>query len=214
MASGLDSAPELGRRDRKTLATRRALLDTARAVFAEVGYDGAHKTEILARAKVSNGSLYHHFGGKAELFLALFDELSRDREERSDRAVQDKRRAGVNDPVALYVESCRAYMNACWDGRDLTILFASGEGPAGFAATRERVLDRWIDRNARLLGRSPDDPLAHAITAVMSEAGRLVARSVDVVAADAVRDEFLGIIERMTAGAFGRTTGEGGIRGS
>lgn len=208
MGSGLDSPPALGRRDRKTLATRRALLDTAREVFVEVGYEGAHKAEILRRAGVSNGSLYHHFGGKAELFLALFDTLTRQREDRTDRAVQDEREAGVDDTLALYAASCRAYMNACWDDRDLTILFASGEGPAGFAAARERLLERWIKRNARLLGRTTDDPLTHAITAVMSEAGRLIAQSADQDAADVMRDDFLGIISRMSAGVLGSVTSE------
>ncbi|KXF49998.1 hypothetical protein AXA44_21995 [Rhodococcus sp. SC4] len=208
MGSGLNSPPALGRRDRKTLATRRALLDTAREVFVEVGYEGAHKDEILRRAGVSNGSLYHHFGGKAELFLALFDTLTRQREDRADRAVQEKREAGVDDPMAHYLASCRAYMNACWDDRDVTILFASGEGPPGFAAARERLLQRWIERNARLLGRTPDDPLTHAITAVMSEAGRLIARSADQVAADVVREDFLGIISRMSAGVLAPAAAE------
>lgn len=195
-----DPGPELGRRDRQTRATRRALLESGREVFVEVGYEGAHKSEILRRAEVSNGSLYHHFGGKADLFLALFNLMVTERADRAEEAVRRSGDAGETDPVALYLESCRAYLDACWVDRDLTLLFASGEGPAGFAAARERAVTGWIERNAQLLGRRPENPLVHALTAVMAEAGRLVARFAEPEEAHRVRDEFLGIIATMTAG--------------
>ncbi|GAA4485697.1 TetR/AcrR family transcriptional regulator [Rhodococcus olei] len=201
MVGDPDPDAALGRRDRRTRATRRALLDSAREVFTEIGYDGAHKSEILRRAQVSNGSLYHHFGGKAELFLALHDLMVTHRANRSEEAVRRKHADGVGDPSELYLAACRAYLDACWDDRDLTILFASGEGPAGLAAARDAAVERWIDWNAHLLARSTGDPLTHAVTAVMAEAGRLVARFPDQAGANEVRDEFLDIVARMTAGA-------------
>lgn len=199
VSDDLDPAAGLGRRDRRSHATRQALLESGREVFVEVGYEGAHKSEILRRANVSNGSLYHHFGGKPELFVSLFDDMSRRREQRSTDAVLRMRATGVDDPAVLYLELCRAYMDACWDERDLTILFASGEGPAEFATVRESLLERWIHRNANIVGRAPESPLVHAMTAVMAEAGRLVARSSDQSEAHRVRDDFLAIITRMMA---------------
>lgn len=193
-----DQDAELGRRERQTRATRQALLESAREVFAEVGYEAAHKSEILRRAGVSNGSLYHHFGGKGELFLALFELMATERVDRAEEAVRRCGEAGETDAAALYLESCRAYLDACWTDRDLTLLFASGEGPAGLAAAREHALARWIDRNARLLGRTPEDALVHALTAVMAEAGRLVARFAEPAEASRVSAEFLGIIATMT----------------
>lgn len=187
----------LGPRDRRTIATRRALLDTSRAVFTEVGFERAHKDEILRRAGVSNGSLYHHFGGKAELFLALHAEFGQRCAERARRAMQAKRSQGVDDPVELYVEVCRSYLDACWDDRDLATLFGSGEAPAGFAAARQGLVAQWIERNARLLGLGPEEPLVHAVTAVMAEAGRLVAAADVLAEAHRVRDEFLEIVVGM-----------------
>ena len=55
----------------RTAQTQRALLDAARAVFAEQGFDKTSIADLVERAGSSVGSLYHHFGGKSELFLAL-----------------------------------------------------------------------------------------------------------------------------------------------
>jgi len=43
---------------------REQLLETARSVFAERGFDGTSVEEIAARAKVSKPVVYEHFGGK------------------------------------------------------------------------------------------------------------------------------------------------------
>src|SRR5258708_35589378 len=51
--------------------TRARLLAAARTVFSERGYAGAGIAEIVARAGVSAPVLYHHFAGKADLYLAV-----------------------------------------------------------------------------------------------------------------------------------------------
>src|ERR1700748_3926467 len=56
-----------------TGGTQRALLDAAREVFVEQGFADASVAEVVERAGSSVGSLYHHFGGKAGLFLALWE---------------------------------------------------------------------------------------------------------------------------------------------
>lgn len=50
--------------------TRAALLDAARAVFAERGYDGATVRAIAERAGVDPAMVNHWFGGKEPLFVA------------------------------------------------------------------------------------------------------------------------------------------------
>ena len=55
----------------RTAETQRALLDAARAVFAEQGFSDASIADVVERAGSSVGSLYHHFGGKSELYFAL-----------------------------------------------------------------------------------------------------------------------------------------------
>lgn len=53
--------------------TRAVLLDAARAVFAERGYDGATVRAIAERAGVDPAMVNHWFGGKEPLFVAALN---------------------------------------------------------------------------------------------------------------------------------------------
>lgn len=57
------------------LAQRRhEILDGARRCFAEFGYDGATVSRLEAATGKSRGAIFHHFGSKEGLFLALAEE--------------------------------------------------------------------------------------------------------------------------------------------
>jgi AcrR family transcriptional regulator len=61
-------------RGRMTAAARREqLMDTARGLFAERGFDGTSVEEIAARAGVSKPVVYEHFGGKDGLYAVVVD---------------------------------------------------------------------------------------------------------------------------------------------
>jgi AcrR family transcriptional regulator len=61
-------------RARMTGAERREqLIEVARGLFAERGYDGASVEEIAARAQVSKPVVYEHFGGKEGLYAVVVD---------------------------------------------------------------------------------------------------------------------------------------------
>jgi AcrR family transcriptional regulator len=50
------------------------LVDIARGLFAERGYDGTSIEEISARAEISKPVVYEHFGGKEALYAAVVDQ--------------------------------------------------------------------------------------------------------------------------------------------
>jgi AcrR family transcriptional regulator len=52
-------------------ARRRQILDVARQVFAEQGFHATRMSDIAQAAGVSQGTLYHYFRSKDDLFLAL-----------------------------------------------------------------------------------------------------------------------------------------------
>lgn len=64
------------RRPRDAQATRRALLEAARTIFDEVGYDRATTREIGERAGVDPALIARYFDGKEGLFLAAIAEIS------------------------------------------------------------------------------------------------------------------------------------------
>ncbi|MCR3722534.1 transcriptional regulator, TetR family [Prauserella flava] len=52
---------------------RQQLLNVARALFAEKGYDGTSVEEIARRANVSKPVVYEHFGGKEGVYAVVVD---------------------------------------------------------------------------------------------------------------------------------------------
>lgn len=69
------------RRPHDAAASRQALLEAARALFDEVGYDRATTREIGERAEVDPALIARYFDGKEGLFLAAITEVSGDEEE-------------------------------------------------------------------------------------------------------------------------------------
>ena len=62
---------------RMTAGQRRSqLVDVAKDVFAEHGYDGTSVEEIAARASVSKPVVYEHFGGKEGIYAVIVDRES------------------------------------------------------------------------------------------------------------------------------------------
>lgn len=70
--------PERRTQAERSAATRAALIGAARRLFAERGYEAVSTKEILERAGVSRGALYHHFEGKVGLFRAVFEAIEED----------------------------------------------------------------------------------------------------------------------------------------
>ena len=60
-------------------AKRRQILDGARAVFLDLGFDGASMGEIARAAGVSKGTLYVYFADKSRLFEAIVEEEALER---------------------------------------------------------------------------------------------------------------------------------------
>src|SRR5262245_10484603 len=58
-------------------ATRRRLLDAARAEFAEFGIAGARVDRIAANAAANKAQIYHYFGSKDQLFDAVWESIVR-----------------------------------------------------------------------------------------------------------------------------------------
>ncbi|WP_028849925.1 TetR/AcrR family transcriptional regulator [Thermocrispum municipale] len=52
---------------------RQQLLDVAKALFAEKGFDGTSVEEIAQRADVSKPVVYEHFGGKEGIYAVVVD---------------------------------------------------------------------------------------------------------------------------------------------
>ncbi|ATQ40911.1 TetR/AcrR family transcriptional regulator [Caulobacter mirabilis] len=63
-----------GKREQTKVANRRAILDAAREVFAELGYEAATVRDIIRRTGLASGTFYNYFRSREEVFEALADD--------------------------------------------------------------------------------------------------------------------------------------------
>jgi AcrR family transcriptional regulator len=185
----------------RSATTRVGLLDAAREVFSGSGFAESSIADVVARAGASVGSLYHHFGGKAELYLALFEDYQQRQEARAAAAVRQARSEGESDPICLFVAGSQAYLDGCWTERDLARLFLAGGGPPGFELVARRRYREWTARNATLLRVDSAEPWGDALvlvlTTVISEAGHEVAVCEDEESAQRLARDVLALIARI-----------------
>ena len=90
--------------------TRRDLLQHARKLFAQKGYAEASTDEVVRRAKVTKGALYHHFANKLELYRAVVEDMERELVAQMAHAAD-----GAREPQQKLEAACRAYLDACLD---------------------------------------------------------------------------------------------------
>ncbi|MHA7648377.1 TetR/AcrR family transcriptional regulator [Mycobacterium sp. ML4] len=135
------------RRWAKTDATQRRILDAATEVFATKGFTVATIADVVTCSGASIGSIYHHFGGKSELFLAIFEQLA-DNVERRIRATVDQAGESASDRQRVFQLHVRAYLEGMWENRYAARLLSCGDTPAGFEITRRKrlasVLRNWM----------------------------------------------------------------------
>jgi len=174
-------------------ATRSALLAAARELFTDRGYAATSTTEIVARAGVTRGALYHHFSAKHDLFRAVFEQLEA---EVTDHVAQEAL-AGV-DPLEQLRVGSRAYLDVCLDPAVQRVVLVEGPSVLGWETWQE-IESRYgyglvvagveAAMAAGLVDTQPVAPLAHVLFGALTEAGMVVARAGDPRAARAEMDE-------------------------
>jgi AcrR family transcriptional regulator len=189
-----------GRRWSSTEAVRADFLDAARFVFAKRGFAEASVTEVVERAGSSVGSLYHHFGSKTDLFLALWQRHHAEQMQIARDGVASARAAGVSDPFDLLVAGARAYLEATWSRRDLIKIFQFGDTPPGFQQIQRRDGRAWLTANRKVL-RAEDDSvhrvLTWLVTSFVGEARREIARARTAKAAAEQVETMIEVLQQM-----------------
>src|ERR1700749_281372 len=168
-AAARDPGTRESRGSERGAATRAGLLEAARAAFTSGGYAEANVTDIVAAAGASVGSLYHHFAGKADLFLTLFEEFHTRQAERTRAAARQQRDPGVSDPKQLFLAGARAYLDGCISEQDLSALFMRGDGPPGFELVMRQRQREWAEKNAEFFSRGTA-PAHDAVAIVLTGA--------------------------------------------
>jgi AcrR family transcriptional regulator len=177
--------------------TRAALVEAARELFGEQGYSETSTDEVVARAGVTKGALYHHFRGKEDLFRAVFEQVQH---EVSDQAVAEF--LGEDSWQAL-VRGCSLWIDAHLDPAVRRITLQDARSVLGWEDVRAienrfgAVALRGALRKAVQAGvfeRQPLRPLALLLMGALGEGCLYIADADDPTAA---RAEVVALIVEM-----------------
>ena len=201
----LEAEPEADRPRTKAAqreATTAALISVARQLFAERGYAGVGTEEIVQRAGVTRGALYHHFrGGKEELFRAVLVQISAEIVQQVASAAM-----ATEDPWEELVLGSEAFLDACATPEVQRIVILDAPAVLDWDVRRaidadyglrllENAVQEAMDAGRMMAGSAP--AVAQVLAGALDEAAMVVARADDPMAA---REEMGLTIRRLLEG--------------
>jgi AcrR family transcriptional regulator len=168
-------------------ATTSELVEVARRLFAADGYAATSLDDVVRGAGVTKGALYHHFKGKRDLFLAVYE-----REQQRLAAAQFDAFARSKGAWEGFFAGSRAFFEASLDPGVQRITLLDAPSVLGWETMRE-VEGRYalvqlhqgleaLIHDGHLAPR-PVAPLANLLFGAMCEGAMLVARAEDPPAA-------------------------------
>jgi AcrR family transcriptional regulator len=171
----------VGRREAEARATREALISAALELFTKRGYSEVGTEEIVARAKVTRGALYHHFEDKRDLFRAVFERV----EEELVAGIAVKMDA-ADDPWKLMMAGMRAFLDACEQPAVKRVALTDAPVVLGWQEWREIDNRHGLGLTRAALQGAADagvlrpvavEPMAHLFVAALSEAAFVIAHA-------------------------------------
>lgn len=105
----MSEAPKRARRSQaeRREQTQKLLLDAARELFVEQGYAQTGMPELVRKAGVTRGALYHHYRDKADLFKAVAEREAKSIAEKINAATKD-----ISDANEAMIVGTNAYFDA------------------------------------------------------------------------------------------------------
>ena len=191
---------------RPSEGAREALVAAARELFTERDFDEVSTAELLRRAGVSRGAMYHHFESKTDLFRAAFMASE------ADLLARLTPEAGPDDSAFdLLVASASAYLHACATEPELQrIGLRQSRRVLGWEGWREAARDLGIGVMRAIVEVTADageletddvELTSALLLAAMIEAGLIVSTAPDPPTMRAkVEPELLRLVEGLRAG--------------
>ncbi len=181
----------------RSAATRAKLIRAARALFARHGYAAVGTEQIVRRAGVTRGALYHQFRSKEDLFLAVYEQVDHELTARMAALAQETR-----SPFEAMRTGIRTFLEACRTPEVQRIVLIDGPAVLGWERWRAgaqsglRLIETVIEAAVQAGELAPVavKPLAHLLMGALDEAALLVVSDPDQ------SDTVAATLERMLEG--------------
>jgi len=201
----VSSRPKRRTQAERAESTRSALIAAARRLFTERGYEAVGTEEIVREAGVTRGALYHHFGGKAALLEAAYEQLEAESTERVARVVLG---SDLESPLEAMKAGIEAFLDECADPELQRIALHDAPAVLGWDRWREIAAANGLglieaSLNAGIeageIREIPIKATAHLLMGALDEAAMLIARDADDDRRAEVTAVLLAMIESLAA---------------
>ena len=181
-------------------ATRTALINAARRLFAASGFSAVGTEAIVRAAGVTRGAMYHQFSDKTELFAAVFEAVEAEMARRIDAVVSD---SGESDPIAVMKLGAATWLDVCAEPEVQRIVLIEAPAVLGWERWREislrygmGLVQGLVDYGISVgrVAAQPVEPLSHVLIGALDEAALYLARADDPALA---RREVGAVIDRL-----------------
>jgi AcrR family transcriptional regulator len=175
----------VSRQAARSEATRAKLIEVGIELFSERGYAAVGTEEIVDRAEVTRGALYHHFGDKRDLFRAVHEELEQQIVAGIGAALEANPR---EDPLEALEVAAGAVLDVALDSKIARVTLIDAPSVLGWEEWREIDVRYGLGLTEAVLNAAmesgriatqPVRPLAHLLVAAVGEAAIMVATSDD-----------------------------------
>ncbi|MGY1922457.1 TetR/AcrR family transcriptional regulator [Pseudomonas tolaasii] len=113
--------------------TRARLIASAREAFATQGYANTSMDDFTARAGLTRGALYHHFGDKKGLLAAVVAQLDSEMDAQLQRITDQ-----ATDPWDGFCERCRSYLRLAQNPETQRIVLQDAPAVLGTAGAAQQ----------------------------------------------------------------------------
>jgi len=171
----------LGKREQTKVQNRQAILNAAREVFSEMGYDNVTVRDIVRRTGLAAGTFYNYYNSKEEVAAALSADGARRFAPilKAQRAQATDWETFVRAAIAAYFDFV-AHEHQSWlatrsaDERSIHARNETPEMQAVFSEVRDCIVDEIARGGAR--GVDPDFLAAACIGVAREVADRMLLR--------------------------------------
>ena len=175
------------RKAEQSEATRAALIAAGRELFASRGFADTATEEIVQRAGVTRGALYHHFKDKTDLFRAVVEQIEGEVTAKTGEAALNA--GGVWEGI---VAAVNRFLDECLDPGIRRVVLIDAPSVLGLTAWRKIERDYGLAlismaietaMSEGLIERRPVEPLAHIVAGAINEAALTIGAADDPVQA-------------------------------
>lgn len=160
------------------------LKEIARKHFTEHGYAATVLDEIVKEAKLTRGAVYHHFGSKKGLFLAVLESVQKEVAE-----MVEYEAAKSDDIWDQLILGCHAFVTAAVEEKNKRIMLIDGPAVLGWETWRsmdEQGSMRHLHEQLQLMQEQgyfesiSIDSLTHILSGALNESALWIAQRMNV----------------------------------